>query len=109
MMPAAQAIITAGDELARATAHEMALEAGRAAEKAAAIRRIIDGGPNGLTQKPHSASSAEAIVETDEQYAAYLAQQRDAVIAKIQAQARYDSAVLIALGLVPPRTTLVEV
>ena len=63
-------------------------------------------GPNELTGKPHSASSAEAIVEADAQYAAYLSQQRDAVIAKITAQAAYDSSVLIALGLTAPRAGL---
>ena len=104
---AAQAVIAAGNALAQATAREMELEAGRALEKASAIRRLMDGEPNALTGRPHSASSAEAIVEADAQYAAYLAHQRDAVIAKITAQAAYDSAVLVALGLVPPRMALV--
>lgn len=104
---AAQAVIAAGAALAQATAREMELEAGRALAKAAAIRRIMDGEPNALTSKPHSASSAEAIVEADPQYAAYLAEQRDAVIAKITAQASYDAAVLIALGMTPARPGIV--
>lgn len=103
---AARAVIAAGNALAQATAHEMALEAGRALEKSNAIRRLIEAGPNELTGKPHSASSAEAIASTDPEYATYLARQREAVIAKIQAQASYDSAVLIALGLTAPRAGL---
>ena len=103
LVAAARAVITAGNVLAQATANEMALEAGRALEKAAAIRRLMDGEPNALTGRAHSVSSAEAIVEADAQYSAYLAQQREAVVAKITAQAAYDSAVLIALGLTPTR------
>lgn len=62
---AIDAVEAAGAALAQALCEEQTAEDGRAAAKVAAIRRLMDAGPNALTGKPHSASSAEAIVETD--------------------------------------------
>lgn len=73
-------------EFAREVQKEMQHEAGRAEVKAQAIRRLMDGDANPLTGKPHSASSAEAIVETDPEYAAYLAAGREIVRRKMWAQ-----------------------
>lgn len=77
---------------ARARAAEMELEDNRAAHKQAAILRLIAGGPNPLTGKAHSASSAEAVVETDAEYAAYRALQRGAVVTTITAAGNYEAA-----------------
>lgn len=60
---------------------EMDREARRAIEKDAAIRRIMETN-NPLTQKPHSASGAEKIVEADDQYAAFLRDGRTVVVDK---------------------------
>lgn len=87
-----QDIVHAGRQLAEATVRELALEAGRPAQKSAAIRRLMQQ-ENPETGKPHSASSAEKVVETDADYAAYLAAGREAVAVKITARAAYDAAV----------------
>lgn len=60
---------------------EMEVEANRPEHKLAAIRRIM-ATENTLTGKPHSASSAEAIVETDPEYRAYLKAQSEVVVQK---------------------------
>lgn len=73
---------TAGTDYAAAVHREMTLEHERPAKKAAAIRRIMASGDNPLTQKPHSASSAESIAETDHEYAAHLWELRDVVLQK---------------------------
>jgi len=78
-------------ELAEATNRESYLEDLRAIRKVEAIRRIMAGGPNDLTGKPHSSSSAEAIVETDEKYFAHRGEQRAAVQATIQARGHYEA------------------
>ena len=60
---------------AEATYEEMRLEAERPVQKHAAILRIMQNqtAPSG---KPHSYSSAEALAETDAEYAAFLEEQR---------------------------------
>lgn len=83
----------AAANLADAVVNETALEDGRIAEKLAAIERIMAAGDNVLTGKPHSFSSAEAMVNTDPAYQDYLARQRDAVRARILARGAYDAAV----------------
>lgn len=71
-----------GREYADLAAQEFDLEAGRAIEKDHAVRRIMEQ-PNPLnSDKPHSATSAEKIVETDPEYAAYLRRQRETVHSK---------------------------
>jgi hypothetical protein len=79
-------------ELADAVAAEQALEDARINAKLAAIERIMKAGDNPLTNKPHSFSSAEAMVNTDEQYQSYLEQQRHAVRRRILAKGAYDAA-----------------
>lgn len=71
----------AADRWVQAAQQEMAMEAGRPAVKREAIARIM-AGTNALTNKPHSASSAEAVVEMDQDYAAYLRRQREVVAEK---------------------------
>lgn len=88
----AQAIVTAGDRLAAATDLEMTLEDTRPAAKQLAVLRIV-GTVNPATGKAHSASSAEAVVETDEEYAAYRARQRAAVVERIKARAYYEASI----------------
>jgi hypothetical protein len=95
-MDYAQNIITTGNALAEAVTAEMALEDNRHNVKMAAITRIMQSGDNALTGKPHSFSSAEAAVNTDSEYAAHLARQRDAVGARIRARAQYDAALATA-------------
>lgn len=89
---AVQYLLERATDYAANRAYELKLEDGRPAEKLAAIQRIM-GAPNMLTGKPHSASSAEAIVETDLAYAAYRARQRDAVVDVILSRAQYEAAV----------------
>lgn len=76
---------------AEARTRELALEHDRAAVKRDAILRIMQL-TNPLTNRPHSASSAEAVVETDAEYAAYLRDQRIAVMDVILAEAYYRAA-----------------
>lgn len=73
----------------------LTLEDGRAMMKSAAIRRLMEI-ENPETKKVHSASSAEKVVELDEEYAAYRAKQADAEVSRIEAQGAYDAAVLNA-------------
>ncbi len=89
---AIDALMDRASEHATARAEEMHLEDLRAVRKITAIGRIMQGEPNPLTGKPHSASSAETFVETDEQYAALRKQQRDATMTTIMTRARYDAA-----------------
>ncbi len=81
----------AGEALADAAEREAELEDYRAGEKSAAILRLMQGA-NPLTGKAHSASSAEAVVETDAEYAAYRARQRKATVATIHARVAYEVA-----------------
>lgn len=57
----------------------------RALEKRAAILRLMSS-DNPLTGKPHSASSAEAIVESDAEYAAYLAESTEATLLRMHSE-----------------------
>lgn len=75
---------------ARLTKRESDLEAERCTVKSAAILRIL-GEQNPLNGKPHSATSAEAVVETDPEYRAYLATQSETVFAKNMAWAGMES------------------
>lgn len=77
-----------GEQEAALTAREMELEYLRSVRKIDAIRRIMDSGPNPASGKPHSFSSAEAIVETDAEYAAHLGVQRDVAQKRIIMRAR---------------------
>ncbi len=81
----------AAEDLARATTVEMLTELYRPAEKAAAIQRLMQT-TNPLTGKPHSASSAEAVVETDQEYWAFRERQIGLVAQRIRAKAAYDAA-----------------
>ena len=89
-------INNAARELAEATVAEMALEDSRITAKVAAIDRIMSAGDNTFTGKPHSFSSAEAIVNTDETYQSYLERQRNAVRDRILARGAYDAALAAA-------------
>lgn len=75
---------------------EMELEDTRHRVKIAAIDRIMKGGDNPMTGKPHSFSSAEALVHTDSEYTAHLEQQREAARARILARGAYDAALAAA-------------
>jgi hypothetical protein len=92
---AIDSIEAAASRLAAACRAEMELEDGRPAEKSAAVRRLM-GSENPETNKPHSASSAEKIVETDGEYAAYRRRQYDAVVEKQRAYGAYEAARLRA-------------
>ncbi len=81
---------------AKAVDHEMALEDARIGVKMAAVNRIMTAGDNPLTGKPHSFSSAEALVNTDREYAEYLSTIRAAVSARIVARGNYETAILAA-------------
>jgi hypothetical protein len=81
----------AATNLADATVAEMRLEDERTTHKLAAIDRIMSRGDNPLTGKPHSYSSAEAMVTTDEDYQAYLGRIRAAVRDRIIARGNYDA------------------
>lgn len=82
----------AGAAYATATAHETSLEDNRHVAKLDAMLRVMQTSTNALTGKPHSASSAEAVVEMDHEYAAYRANQRDAVRETIKARAAFYAA-----------------
>jgi hypothetical protein len=86
----------AGERYAHLVGREMELEADRHTAKQAAIRRIMQG-VNELTEKPHSASSAESVVETDAEYRSYLRRQTDTVVEKNLALTAMTSARLRAM------------
>jgi hypothetical protein len=95
-------IETATQSLAHAVMAEQTLEDNRINIKLAAITRIMTAGDNPLTGKPHSFSSAEAVVGTDSEYQDYLERLRIAVRDRILAKGNYDAAVAAArLGAVP--------
>lgn len=89
-------IETAASNLADATNAEMRLEDERIAHKLAAIDRIMSAGENKFTGKPHSFSSAEALVNTDFDYQEYLSRLRAAVRDRIIARGNYDAALAAA-------------
>lgn len=84
-----------GEMFADLAGEEMDREGQRAIEKDAAIRRIMET-DNPLTQKPHSASSAEKIVEADAEYAAFLKDSRMVVVDKNHAFTKMQAAKLRA-------------
>lgn len=84
-------IEAAAERLAAAHRAIQELEDGRPAEKSAAIRRLMQT-ENTETGKPHSASSAEKIVETDAEYAAYRRRQADAEVEKHRAIGAFEVA-----------------
>lgn len=77
---------------AAAVKAEMSFEDNRAQVKMAAVQRIMRAGDNAMTGKPHSYSSAEAIVNTDREYNDYLGKMRDAAVVRIVARGAYDAA-----------------
>lgn len=90
----------AADRYADALNYVAQLEDERAKVKEAAILRLMQQ-PNPLTSTPekpklHSASSAEAVVEQDAEYAAHRAKQRAAEVDKWAALAGFDAARLRA-------------
>jgi hypothetical protein len=85
----------AGIAYAKLCAQEMDLEAGRAAVKRDALRRIM-AGDNDLTKRPHSASSAEDIVSTDPVYREYLKTMSETVLEKNIAFAHAQASRLMA-------------
>ncbi len=89
--PLAQDILDAGTALAEAVATEQRLEDFRPEHKLAAIRRLMETA-NPANGKPHSASSAEAVVELDNEYALYRQRQRDAIQHTIKMRALYEAA-----------------
>ena len=89
-------ITKAAEALAAAVMSEQAYEDNRINVKLAAIERIMAAGDSQFTGKPHSFSSAEAVVNTDEQYQSYLEQQRNAVVQRILARGAYEAAVAAA-------------
>lgn len=99
-MPHAQdaisAVVVAGERVAMAYSVVQELEDSRAEVKVNAIMRIMGNGENPLTKKPHSAASAEAIVETDAEYMALRKAQADAEIERWRALARYEASKLSA-------------
>jgi hypothetical protein len=82
--------------LAAAVTHEMELEDTRHVVKLNAVEHIMGSGDNKLTGKPHSFSSAEAMVNTDDVYAAHLKKLREAARDRIVAKGAYDAAVAAA-------------
>jgi hypothetical protein len=80
---------------ANAVENEAALEDGRITVKMAAISRIMTSGDNPLTGKPHSFSSAEALVNTDADYTEYLGKIREATKARIIARGNYEAALAV--------------
>lgn len=87
--------LAAGAEFGRYVGAELKLEAERPACKLAAIQRLMLE-LNTLTGGPHSATSAERIVETDPAYAAHLETQRQTVVGKNNAATVMESARLRA-------------
>jgi hypothetical protein len=85
----------AAREMAIAQDRVTRFEDERAPLKAAAIKRLMSQ-TNDLTGKLHSASSAEAVVELDADYAAYRAMQRDAEVERHRTVAAYEIAKITA-------------
>jgi hypothetical protein len=92
-MSEANNIRNAAKNLSDAVRRQMTLEKDRAAIKLAAISRIIASGDNPLTGKPHSFSSADAVVHTDADYDNHLSQLVDATCNKLIAVGEYDAAI----------------
>jgi hypothetical protein len=100
------ALVKTGEDWSTWTEREAQLEADRCGVKQEAIRRIMASGDNPLTGRPHSASSAEAIVERDHEYYAHLGRQREAVYCRMNARTAWEAARLtaeLAIALVRSR------
>lgn len=94
-----EAYHTASTKYAECVADEMGLEDRRPLEKQRAVLKIMLE-TNPATNKPHSASSAEAVVETDPDYMQYRVFQRETVVEKNTAYAAMTAARLRAeLGI----------
>ena len=89
------AIAVASENLGQAIKKEQELEDGRSIEKKAAIKRLMQE-TNDETLKPHSASSAEKIVETDYVYAQYRKVQSEHVLEVQRAWGAFHAAKLTA-------------
>jgi hypothetical protein len=86
------AITESAAKYAKTVEAEMALEDNRINVKMAAIQRIMQSGDNPLTGKAHSFSSAEAMVNSDREYADYLGEVRKAAVARIVARGGHEAA-----------------
>lgn len=89
----AENILQAAKQLSDAVRLQMTLEKEKAPLRLAAISRIVSAGDNPLTGKPHSFSSAEAVVHTDADYDAHLSKIIDATCDKLLAVGAYDAAI----------------
>lgn len=89
-------ILNAAARLANAVTAEMELEDTRHTVKLSAIEHIMGSGDNKLTGKPHSFSSAEALVHTDDLYTEHLERLRAAARERILAKGVYDAALACA-------------
>lgn len=92
-MSAADNIRAAAKKLSDAVRAQMTLEKDKSPIKLAAISRIVASGDNPLTGKPHSFSSAEAVVHNDAEYDAHLTKIIDATCDKLIAVGEYDAAI----------------
>ena len=90
-----QRVRDAARALGEARAYEQALEDERPLVKRDAIRALLQTA-NDLTGKPHSASSAETVVESHEPYAAHRRRQAEAVLAAQVAWGEFKAAELEA-------------
>jgi predicted trehalose synthase len=84
----------ATEDYAQAMARELEHTHQKPVEKTAAILRLL-GSQNPLTGKPHSASSAETLVESEPGYAAFLAAYRQAVVDRIRAEGEQRRQVML--------------
>lgn len=94
-------------EFAELSEEEQRLEDERHAAKQDAIARIMTTN-SGETNKQHSATSAEKIVNIDPAYAEYLKKQRHIVLAKNIAFGKMESARIRALALANMSAQLAE-
>lgn len=93
--------------LASLRLEEQKLEDERHIVKMRVIARIM-ASDNPLTGKPHSASSAEAVVNLDAEYGDYLARQRDVVLQKNIMHGKCEAARIRALALANMSAQLAE-
>ncbi len=90
---AIRSLLAAGDNWAQALTTCDRLVDEQAGEKQDAILRLMQqANPLAGTDKPHSASSAEKVAETDMRYAHFLAERRMATMARMKAEAEYYAA-----------------
>lgn len=92
--PQEERVVHAAHALATAVHERHRLEDERIHVKMAAIDRIMASGDNPATGKAWSFSAAEAVVNTDAEYAEYLGTIRDAVRDEIIARGNYAAATL---------------